>query len=88
MRMLIPKTHVPPLSHPVYLQPNQTHQNSRMTAAKKPSHTFHPTPVFCAILNMRFMVPRILFLEFSNWSFIFSARDVESRISSPMRCVN
>lgn len=34
------------------------------------------------------MVPLILFLLFSNWSFIFSVRVVESRISSPMRWVN
>jgi hypothetical protein len=48
------------------LYPNQTHQNSSITAAKKPNHAFHPTPVFSAILSMRFMVPLSLFREFSN----------------------
>lgn len=59
---------------PVYLsscsgiprQPNHTHQNSNITAAKNPTQAFQPTPVFCAILNIRFMVPLILCLEFSN----------------------
>jgi hypothetical protein len=68
--------------------PNHTHQNSNITTAKNPTQAFHPTPVFFAIANMRFIVPLILFLEFSNWSFIFSVRAVESRISSPMRFVN
>jgi hypothetical protein len=73
--------------HPI-LPYSHTHQNSTITATKNPSHAFHPTPVFWAILNILPMVPFILFREFSNWSFIFSARAVESRISSPMRCVN
>ena len=72
-----------PQSHP-----SHTHQNSRISAAKNATHAFHPTPVFLAILSILFIVPLILFLLFSNWSFIFSARVVESRISSPMRCVN
>lgn len=69
-------------------QPNHTHQNSNITAAKKPTQAFHPTPVFCAIRNIRFIVPLILCREFSNWSFILSAREEDSRISSPMRWVN
>jgi hypothetical protein len=48
------------------LYPSQTHQNSSMTAAKKPNQAFHPTPVFSAILSMRFIVPLRRFLEFSN----------------------
>ena len=68
--------------------PNHTHQNSKITAAKKPSQAFQPTPVFWAMTNIRFIVPLILNLEFSNWSFIFSARVVEVRISSPMRWVS
>jgi hypothetical protein len=59
-----------------------------ITAAKKPSQTLQPTPVFSAILNMRFIVPRSFSREFSNWSFIFSASALESRISAPMRFVN
>lgn len=46
--------------------PSHTHQNNSITAPKNPSQAFHPTPVFCAILNIRFMVPFILFREFSN----------------------
>ena len=69
-------------------QPSHTHQNRNTTAAKKPNQAFHPTPVFWAILSILFIVPFSLFLELSNWSFIFSARVVESRISSPIRCVN
>jgi hypothetical protein len=71
-----------------HLRPTQTHQNNTHTAPKNATHTFHPTPVFCAMRNMRFMVPRSWLREFSNWSFIFSAKDVLSRISSPMRDVN
>jgi hypothetical protein len=37
-----------------------------MTAAKKPNHAFHPTPVVSAILNMRFIVPFSRTREFSN----------------------
>lgn len=59
-----------------------------MTKAKKASHTFQPTPVLCAIRSIRFMVPLSLLLVFENWSFIFSASAVESRISSPMRRVS
>lgn len=68
--------------------PNHTHQNSKTSAAKNATHAFHPTPVFFAILSILFIVPLILFLLFSNWSFIFSASVVESRISSPMRWVS
>lgn len=87
---LTPSSHYYPhtLSSPHELHPNHTHQNSNITTAKNPTHTLHPTPVFSAILNMRLIVPRSLFREFSNWSFIFSVSAVESRISSPMRCVN
>jgi hypothetical protein len=73
---------------PLFPQNSQTYQNRNPTAAKNPSQTFHPTPVFCAILSIRFIVPLIFSLEPSNWSFIFSAREVESRISSPMAIVN
>jgi len=58
-----------------------------MTAAKKPSHAFQPTPVRSAIRSMRFIVPRRRTRVPSNESFIFSARAVESRISSPMATV-
>lgn len=68
-------------------QNNQTYQNSTTTAAKKPSHTFQPTPVRSAIRSMRFIVPRRRTRVPSNESFIFSARAVESRISSPIAIV-
>lgn len=59
-----------------------------MTAAKKASQAFHGIPVFSAILNMRFMVPRSRTRVESNESFIFSASAEESRISSPIATVN
>jgi hypothetical protein len=70
------------------LQNNHTYQNNTPTTKKNPNHTFHPTPVFFAILNILFIVPLIFNLEFSNWSFIFSARAEELRISSPIRDVS
>lgn len=59
-----------------------------MTAAKKPTQTLHPTPVFSAIRSILFIVPRNLTLVFSNDRFIFSASAVESRISSPIALVS
>ena len=59
-----------------------------MTAEKKPSHTFQPTPVFCAIRSILFIVPRNRTLVLSKVSFILSASAEESRISSPMAIVN
>ncbi|KXT09952.1 hypothetical protein AC579_9734 [Pseudocercospora musae] len=41
-----------------------------------------------SILNIRFIVPRNRFLVPSKESFIFSAKAVESRISSPIAIVN
>lgn len=38
--------------------------------------------------SIRFIVPRKRFLVPSNWSFIFSARAVESLISPPIAFVN
>lgn len=58
-----------------------------MTAAKKPSHTFQPTPVRSAMTSMRFMVPRSRSRVESKVSFIFSANAEESRISSPIATV-
>ena len=68
-------------------QNNQTYQNRKITAAKNPSHTLHPTPVRSAIRSMRFIVPRNRSRVLSNVSFILSARAEESRISSPMATV-
>ena len=65
-----------------------TYQNKRMTAAKKPSQIFQPTPVFSAIRSMRFIVPFRRTRVFEKPSFIFSASAVESLISSPMALVN
>lgn len=67
---------------------NLTYQKSKMTAAKNPSHTFHGTPVFSAIRNIRVIVPRKRTLVFSKESFIFSAKAVESLISSPIALVS
>lgn len=67
-------------------QNNHTYQNRKITAAKNPNQTLHPTPVFSAILNIRFIVPFNFNRLFSNESFIESANFEESRISSPMRC--
>jgi len=69
-------------------QNNHTYQNRNITAAKKPAHTRQPTPVFCAIRNIRFIVPRNRTRVFSKDSFIESAIFEESRISSPMATVN
>jgi hypothetical protein len=55
-----------------------------MTAAKKASQTFQPTPVRWAMRSIRFMVPRTRDRVESNESFIFSMKAVESRISVPM----
>lgn len=55
-----------------------------MTAAKKPNHTLHPTPVASAI---RIILPIVLFSRVpadENSSFIVSIRLLESRISSPI----
>ena len=54
---------------------------------KNPSQTFHPTPVFSAIRNMRFIVPRSRTRVLSKESFMVSAREEEERISSPMETV-
>ena len=66
------------------LQNSHTYMNSIMTQAKKPTHTFQPTPVFCAIRNILFIVPLSFRPVFPNVSFIFSASAVESLISSPI----
>ena len=68
-------------------QNSQTYQNSTMTAAKKPTHTRHPTPVRSAMRSILFIVPRNRTRVLSNESFIFSASEVESRISSPIATV-
>lgn len=69
------------------IQNSQTYQNKNITAAKKPAHTFHGTPVFFAIASIRFIVPRNLTLVISNPSFILSANALLSRISSPIALV-
>ena len=68
-------------------QNSQTYQNTNATAAKKPNQTLQPTPVFSAIRNIRFMVPRKRTLVLSKESFILSASFDESRISSPIAIV-
>lgn len=68
-------------------QNNQMYQNRSMTAAKKPSHTLHPTPVLSAIRNIRRIVPRNLCLVLSKDSFIVSVSFEESLISSPIASV-
>jgi hypothetical protein len=65
-----------------------TYQNRRIKQKKNPTQTFQPTPVFSAMRSIRFIVPRNRFLVPSNWSFIFSARAVESLISPPIALVN
>ena len=77
----------PPPSPPLS-QNSHTYQNTKHTAPKNPSHTFHPTPVFSAIRSMRFIVPRSRTRVLSKESFIFSAKWEESRISSPMATVS
>ena len=59
-----------------------------MTAAKKPSHTLQPTPVFSAIRNIRVIVPFSLADVESKESFIELAKFEESLISSPMARVS
>ena len=59
-----------------------------MTAAKKPSHTLQPIPVFSAIRNIRVIVPFNLADVESKESFIELARFEESLISSPMARVS
>lgn len=68
-------------------QKSHTYTKRRITAAKKPSQTLQPTPVRSAINSILFMVPRTRSRMLSNWSFIFSARAEESRISSPIATV-
>lgn len=68
-------------------QNSQMYQKRNMTAAKKASQTFQPTPVLSAMRIMRFMVPRKRTRVVSNELFIFSASAVESRISSPIAVV-
>jgi hypothetical protein len=68
-------------------QNSHTYQKSSITAAKKPSQTLHPTPVFSAMRNILFIVPFNFKLVFSNVPFIFSASAEDSRISSPMAIV-
>ncbi|KAH8193897.1 hypothetical protein TruAng_011939 [Truncatella angustata] len=55
-----------------------------MTAAKKPSQTFQPTPVRSAMSIILFIVPRSRSRVVSKLSFILSIMAEESRISSPM----
>ena len=55
--------------------------------AKKPSHMRHPIPVRSAMRSILFIVPRNRFLVPSKPSFIFSAKAVESLISSPIAIV-
>jgi len=68
-------------------QKSQTYVNKRMTARKKPSHTFQPTPVLSAMSSIRFMVPRRRNRVLSKLSFIFSANADDSLISSPIATV-
>jgi hypothetical protein len=70
------------------LQNNHNQAKRHQTATKKPSQTFHPTPVFSAILSILRMVPFNLTLVLSKLSFILSASAEESRISSPMAMVS
>lgn len=69
------------------LQNSQTYMKIMVTAAKKPSHAFQPTPVRSAMIIMRFIVPRRRNRVESKLSFIFSANADESRISSPIATV-
>lgn len=55
---------------------------------KNRTQTLQPTPVRSAILNMRLMVPFSRTPVFSNVSFIWLARALESRISSPIATVS
>ena len=71
----------------ILAQNSLTYQNSKQTAKKNNTHTFQPTPVFSAMISMRFMVPRKRILVFSKPSFIRSVNLVESRISSPIASV-
>lgn len=58
------------------------------TAKKKSTQTFHPTPVFSAILSILLIVPRNRTPVFSKESLICAARVLESRISSPIATVS
>jgi len=58
-----------------------------MTAAKNSNHTRQPTPVFCAMRSILFMVPRSRTLVPSKPSFILSASADESLISVPIAVV-
>lgn len=69
-------------------QNSQTYMKIRTTAAKKPSQTLQPTPVFSAMTSILFMVPRSRSRVLSNVSFILSIMAEESRISSPMATVS
>ncbi len=69
-------------------QNNHTYANSIQTATKNPTHTFHPTPVFSAIRNIRVIVPLSRTRVLSKLSFMVSAREEELRISSPMEMVS
>jgi len=82
-----PSKSTPPRTLRQASQNSQTYQNRKMTAAKNPSHTLHPTPVRSAIRSILFIVPRNRTRVLSNVSFILSARAEESRISSPMATV-
>ncbi len=79
--------HIVSKSHPL-LQNSQTYAKSSHTAKINPTQIFHPTPVFSAIRNMRFIVPRNLTRVLSKESFMVSAREEEERISSPMEMVS
>ena len=68
-------------------QNNHTYAKSTHTATKNPNQTLQPTPVFSAIRNIRFMVPRNRTRVLSKESFIVSAREDDERISSPMEMV-
>lgn len=69
-------------------QKSHTQANRHHTATTKPSQTFHPTPVFSAILSILRIVPFSLTLVLSKLSFILSASADESRISSPIAMVS
>ena len=75
------------LNPPTPPQNNHTYAKTAHTAKKNSTHTLHPTPVFSAILNMRFIVPRNRSRVLSKLSFMVSAREEEERISSPMERV-
>ena len=72
------------------VKPQKSHTQAKrhQTAMKKPSQTFHPTPVFSAMRSIRRIVPFNLVLVLSKLSFILSTKALESRISSPIAIVS